>query len=156
LSRRIAKNIVRERSVERIETTERLADIIRAVVPRGPKDKIDPATRTFQALRIAVNDELGELERGLETAQELLSDQGRLVVVSFHSLEDGIVKSFLYERAGYVANTSRHMPPSQEVSVTTSFTLPKRKPIDASANEIGENARSRSAKLRAAIRKRGD
>jgi len=155
LSRRIAKNIVRERVEERIETTERLAEIIRAVVPRSPKDKIDPATRTFQALRIAVNDELGELERGLEAAQSLLTDEGRLVVVSFHSLEDGIIKSFLYERAGYVSNASRHMPPNQEDVSDITFSLPKRKPIDPSVTEVRENARSRSAKLRVGVRKRG-
>lgn len=153
LSRRIAKNIVKERAQERIETTERLANIIRAVVPRSPKDKIDPATRTFQALRIAVNDELGELERGLEAAQELLKDQGRLVVVSFHSLEDGIVKSFLYERAGHSSNASRHLPPSQNQAGDITFTLPKRRPVDAASSEIEKNPRSRSAKLRMAIRK---
>lgn len=155
LSRRIAKNIVRERAESRVETTQQLAEIIRAVVPRSPKDKIDPATRTFQALRIVVNDELGELERGLKAAQTLLKDQGRLVVVSFHSLEDGIVKSFLYERAGYVANASRHLPPNREVKSDVMFTLPKRKPIEASQKEIEKNARSRSAKLRYAVRKRG-
>lgn len=154
LSRRIAKNIVKERVIERIETTERLANIIRAVVPRLPKDKIDPATRTFQALRIAVNDELGELERGLEAAQELLKDQGRLVVVSFHSLEDGIVKSFMYERAGYVSNASRHLPPSQDQKSDVTFNLLKRKHIEPLQKEVSENARSRSAKLRLAIRKR--
>jgi 16S rRNA (cytosine1402-N4)-methyltransferase len=153
LSRRIAKNIVKERSVERIETTERLAEIVRAVVPRSPKDKIDPATRTFQALRIAVNDELGELERGLEAAEALLKDQGRLVVVSFHSLEDGIVKSFMYERSGYVPNMSRHLPPAQKES-HISFSLLKRKPTEPLNKEVKENSRSRSAKLRLAIRKK--
>lgn len=154
LSRRIAKRIVLERAEERIETTERLADIIRSVVPRSPKDKIDPATRTFQALRIAVNDELGELVRGLEAAQKLLANQGRLVIVSFHSLEDGIVKSFFYERAGYSSNVSRHLPPQTDIVSDIAFTLPKRKPIDPTSKEISENPRSRSAKLRCAIRKR--
>ncbi len=154
LSRRIAKKIVLERAKERIETTEKLADIIRSVVPRSPKDKIDPATRTFQALRIAVNDELGELKRGLEAAQALLADQGRLIIVSFHSLEDGIVKSFFYERAGYSSNTSRHLPPQIDIVSDIAFTLPKRKPIDPTQKEISENPRSRSAKLRCAIRKR--
>ena len=95
LSRRIAKRIVHERATKKIETTFDLANIIHQVVPRAPKDKIDPATRTFQALRIAVNDELGELERGLLAAEVLLKENARLLVVSFHSLEDGIGKIFL-------------------------------------------------------------
>lgn len=152
LSRRIAKRIVQERASAKIQTTNQLADIIRAVVPRGPKDKIDPATRTFQALRIAVNDELGELERGLIAAEKLLKEAGRLVVVSFHSLEDGIVKSFMYERSGYSANASRHLPPSTASVQASSFTLPKRKAIEPSEAETQENPRSRSAKLRVALR----
>ena len=110
LSRRIAKNIVKRRVENKFETTFDLADVVRATVPRKPQDKIDPATRTFQALRIAVNDELGELERGLEAAQCLLKEGGRLAVVSFHSLEDGIVKAFMYERSGRVANVSKYLP----------------------------------------------
>ena len=153
LSRRIAKRIVRERSEEAIETTERLANIVRAVVPRSPKDKNDPATRTFQALRIAVNDELGELERAMLAAEKLLNDQGRLVVVSFHSLEDGIVKAFFYERSGRVSNQSRHMPvmPVSSSNLPT-FSLPYRKAKDPSDSEIQKNFRSRSAKLRLAVR----
>ena len=152
LSRRIAKRIVEQRAEKKIETTQQLADIVRGAVPRKPQDKIDPATRTFQALRIAVNDELGELERGLVAAESLLKDGGRLAVVSFHSLEDGIVKAFMYERAGYVANNSRHMPVSIEPQSAASFTLKKRKAIEASAEEVQENTRSRSAKLRVAVR----
>ena len=152
LSRRIAKRIVEQRAEKKIETTQQLADIVRAAVPRKPQDKIDPATRTFQALRIAVNDELGELERGLVAAEGLLKENGRLAVVSFHSLEDGIVKAFMYERAGYVANNSRHMPASIEQYSPASFMLKKRKAIEASLEEIQENARSRSAKLRVAVR----
>lgn len=156
LSRRIAKRIVEKRSEEKIETTLQLADIIRAVVPRSPKDKIDPATRTFQALRIAVNDELGELERGLVAAEKLLKNSGRLVVVSFHSLEDSIVKSFLYERSGNIANSSRHLPPSAVTAEAPTFTLVKRKAFEPSDAEIQQNPRSRSAKLRAAIRNHND
>ncbi len=152
LSRRIAKKIVERRVEEKFETTIDLADIVRSCVPRSPKDKIDPATRTFQALRIAVNDELGELERGLEGAEDLLRDGGRLVVVAFHSLEDGIVKAFTYERSGRISGGSRHMPVApQDVPVPT-FKLEKRKAIIPTDVETKENARSRSAKLRVAVR----
>lgn len=155
-SRRIAKKIIEERRQNSIETTQHLADIIRSVVPRSYKDKIDPATRSFQALRIAVNDELGEVERGLEAAQSLLKDQGRLVVVSFHSLEDGIVKSFLYERAGFKSNNSRHLPPEVNQQEKIYFSLPQRKALEPSEKEVDENTRSRSAKLRYAVRERGE
>jgi 16S rRNA (cytosine1402-N4)-methyltransferase len=152
LSRRIAKRIVERRKEARIETTLQLADIIRGVVPRGPKDKIDPATRTFQALRIAANDELGELERGLVAAEKLLKEDGRLVIVAFHSLEDGIVKSFFYERSGRTSNTSRYLPPSVEAVQAPTLSLHKRKAVEPSDAEIQQNSRSRSAKLRVAFR----
>ncbi len=152
LSRRIAKRIVEHRQDEKIGTTLQLADIIRAVVPRGPKDKIDPATRTFQALRIAVNDELGELERALITSEKMLKEGARLVVVSFHSLEDGIVKTFMYERSGRTSNNSRYLPPSVEAVQAPTYTLPKRKAVEPSDAEIQQNSRSRSAKLRVALR----
>lgn len=152
LSRHIAKRIVERRSEARIETTLQLADIVRGVVHKNPKVKIDPATRTFQALRIAVNDELGELERGLVSAERLLKKDGRLVIVAFHSLEDGIVKSFFYERSGRVSNTSRYLPPSVEAVQAPTLTLLKRKAIEPSDAEIQQNPRSRSAKLRVAIR----
>lgn len=151
-SRYIARAIVENRP---IETTLQLADLIREVVFKSPKDKIDPATRTFQALRIAVNDELGELERGLIAAEQLLKDGGRLVVVSFHSLEEGIVKSFLYERSGKTPNVSKYLPLTAK-SADPSFILSPKKPIDPSEKEISQNARSRSARLRGAIRKRGN
>lgn len=154
-SRYIARRVVEERAIAPIETTLRLADMIRDVVFKSPKDKIDPATRTFQALRIAVNDELGELERGLEAAQELLADGGRLIVVSFHSLEDGIVKSFLYERSGKTPSPSRYLPIGPAVADPT-FALNPRKPLDPSESEISQNARSRSARMRGAIRMRGN
>ena len=147
-SRRIAKAIVQARQNKKFETTQQLADLIREVLPRKPQDKIDPATRTFQALRIAVNDELGELERALEASQALLKEAGRLVVVSFHSLEDGIVKKFMYEKSGYTPNQSRHMPQLQQDTNAPIFTLKKRKAIEASEKEIAENPRSRSAKMR--------
>jgi 16S rRNA (cytosine1402-N4)-methyltransferase len=154
-SRYIARRIVEERATAPIETTLRLADMIRDVVFKSPKDKIDPATRTFQALRIAVNDELGELERGLAAAQDLLKEGGRLVVVSFHSLEDGIVKSFLYERSGKTPNVSKYIPLAQS-KIAPTFTLSPKKPLDPSESEISQNPRSRSARLRAAIRSRGN
>lgn len=151
-SRRIAKRIVMARVDKKFETTSELANVIRQAIPRSPKDKIDPATRTFQALRIAVNDELGELERGLVAAENLLKTEGRLIVVSFHSLEDGIVKAFLYERSGREINASRHMPENINETKLPSFVLKKRKAIEANEKEIKENARSRSAKLRVALR----
>ncbi len=154
-SRYIARKVVEERAVAPIETTLRLADIIRGVVYKSPKDKIDPATRTFQALRIAVNDELGELERGLAAAQELLKDGGRLVVVSFHSLEDGIVKSFLYDRAGKTPAPSKYLPFTSD-KADPDFVLSPKKPLDPSDSEVSQNARSRSARLRGAIRLRGN
>lgn len=150
-SRYIAREVVAQRQAAPIETTLQLADLIRKVVFKSPKDKIDPATRTFQALRIAVNDELGELERGLIAAEELLKEGGRLVVVSFHSLEDGIVKSFLYERSGKTPAPSKYLP-SAPPSADASFTLSPKKPLDPSEHEISENARSRSARLRGAVR----
>lgn len=150
-SRYIARKVVEERKLEPITTTFRLANIIREVVYKSPKDKIDPATRTFQALRIAVNDELGELERGLLAAEKLLKAGGRLVVVSFHSLEDGIVKSFLYERSGKVATPSKYLPSHAE-SGKPSFNLHPKKPLLPSDEEISQNTRSRSAKLRGAVR----
>lgn len=150
-SRYIARKVVEERAIAPIETTLRLADIVRGIVYKSPKDKIDPATRTFQALRIAVNDELGELERGLRAAEELLKEGGRLVVVSFHSLEDGIVKSYLYERAGKTPAPSKYLPLA-ESSALPSFALSPKKPLDPSDSEIAQNPRSRSARLRGAIR----
>lgn len=154
-SRYIARRIVEDRITAPIQTTLQLANLIRDVVFKSPKDKIDPATRTFQALRIAVNDELGELERGLAAAQNLLKDGGRLIVVSFHSLEDGIVKSFLYERSGKTPNASKYLPAATSVA-EPSFILSPKKPLDPSEDEISKNPRSRSARLRGAIRKRGN
>lgn len=151
LSRRIAKRIIERRAEEAIEKTSELADLVRSVVPKSPKDKIDPATRTFQALRIAVNDELGELERGLTAAEKLLKENGRLVVVSFHSLEDGIVKRFLNTQSGRIPNASKYLPSIIEESSPT-FTLIQRKAFTPSDSEIQENSRSRSAKMRAALR----
>lgn len=153
-SRRIARAIVIAREEERITTTRKLAQTIRSVM-RVSGDKIDPATRTFQAIRIWVNDELGELERALEASRNILSTGGRIVVVTFHSLEDSIVKNFIKDNSGIRENLSRHSPinlmPNEE-EVAKYFKPVKRKAIKPSDTEIRSNIRSRSAKLRAAIR----
>uniref|UniRef100_A0A3B0JGM1 Ribosomal RNA small subunit methyltransferase H n=1 Tax=Wolbachia endosymbiont of Aleurodicus floccissimus TaxID=2152762 RepID=A0A3B0JGM1_9RICK len=133
-SRRIARAIVNARKKKTIKTTFELADIVRSVVFRG-KSKIDPATRTFQAIRIWVNDELGELEKGIKAASEILSENGKLIVVTFHSLEDRIVKTFFKDLC--------------ESGSTKTFSLVNKKVIKASAEEINVNPRARSAKLRA-------
>lgn len=143
-SRQIAKRIVEHRPVE---TTTELADIIRSVIK--PTKDTDPSTKTFQALRIAVNDELGELERGLVAAVNLLKPNGRLVVVTFHSLEDRIVKNFLKEQSGNMPNASRYLP---EVQKQTPMLKEVSKAISPSSQELDENRRSRSAKLRYAIK----
>jgi len=148
-SRRVARAIVAARKLKRIETTGELGEIVRrAVGPQG-RDESDPATRTFQALRIAVNDELGELERGLAAAEQVLAPGGRLAVVSFHSLEDRAVKEFVRARAGRVPGPSRHAPPAGEGRVATLSDL-TRKPVESSAAEIADNPRARSARLRVA------
>ena len=152
-SRHIAHRICKVREEREIATTNDLSDIINSVVPRGPKDKINPATRTFQALRIAVNDELGELERGLLASEKLLKNDGRAVIVTFHSLEDSIVKRFFDDKSGRRSNKSRHLPDLQvEEQALPTFRVLKRKAIEASNDELQENPRSRSAKLRMAVR----
>lgn len=149
LSRRVAKAIVRARAEAPILTTSALAAIVRSAVPKS-KDGIDPATRTFQGLRIAVNDELGELERGLAAAERCLAPGGRLAIVAFHSLEDRIVKNFLADRSGKSAAVSRYAPPKNVAA--PSFTLISRKAITAQPDELAANPRARSAKLRVAER----
>lgn len=154
-SRRIARAIVTMRAEKPITRTSELASIVERAVPGGiharKKGGIHAATRTFQALRIAVNDELGELRRGLTAAERILKSGGRLVVVTFHSLEDRIVKNFLRRRSAMLSGGSRHLP---EVKMTQapSFTLITRKAIEAGAEEVARNPRARSAKLRAALR----
>jgi len=147
---RVARAIVAARAEEPITRTSRLAEIIRGVV-RASRDGIDPATRTFQALRIFVNDELGELDRGLGAAEALLRPGGRLAVVSFHSLEDRRVKSFLREHGGETPAPSRHQPLPAETRAAT-FRLLKRGAIKPGAEEIAANPRARSARLRGAER----
>lgn len=149
--RRVARAVATARREAPIETTGQLAAIVRRVVPAA-KDRIDPATRTFQALRMFVNDELGELERGLDAAERVMTDGARLVVVSFHSLEDRVVKVFLRQRSGGGPRPSRHQPEADDFGPQPTFTLISRKPVVPSEEECRVNPRARSAKLRAAIR----
>jgi 16S rRNA (cytosine1402-N4)-methyltransferase len=134
-SRRIARAIEAARDEEPITTTGRLVDVVTSAYPGGPR-RDHPARRTFQALRIVVNDELGSLERGLEASASVLADGGRLVVLSYHSLEDRIVKHVLRDRPDLEPLTKR--------------------PVEASEAEIGANPRARSAKLRVAIKRGSD
>ncbi len=145
---RIARAIVAARPLAR---TAELADIVRRAVPRA-HDGIDPATRTFQAIRVAVNDELGELDRGLAAAERALAPGGVLVVVSFHSLEDRAVKIFLRTRSGDAPRTSRHLPPEDRRGAAPSFDVLTRKPIRPGDAECARNPRARSARLRAGRR----
>jgi 16S rRNA (cytosine1402-N4)-methyltransferase len=146
-SRRIAKAIVERRRLQKFATTADLANVIRSVV-RADKSGIDPATRSFQALRIAVNDELGDVAAGLAQAASLLAPGGRLVVVSFHSLEDRIVKRFFAQAAGRTPGASRHDPASLQEASRPQFKLLTRSPVLASEAEVKANPRARSAKLR--------
>jgi 16S rRNA (cytosine1402-N4)-methyltransferase len=154
-SRQVARAIAAARREAPIERTGRLAEIVRRAVRRSG-DGLDPATRTFQALRIYVNDELGELARGLDAAERLLAPGGRLAVVSFHSLEDREVKAFLRERSGAGPAVSRHLPVPETPSPEPSFEaldLPRFKAARRpTAEECAANPRARSARLRAAQR----
>ena len=155
-ARRIAAAIVAERDGTPFSRTHQLADLVVRTVgqprPRKGRKTVHPATRVFQALRILVNDELGELRRGLLAAEARLKTGGRLVVVSFHSLEDRIVKTFLAERAGRVPAGSRHRPPSLEAARPPSFDLKRKSAVKPTAAEVDANPRARSARLRAAVR----
>ncbi|WP_235890909.1 16S rRNA (cytosine(1402)-N(4))-methyltransferase RsmH [Pararhizobium mangrovi] len=147
---RIAGAIVRRREAEgAFETTRDLARLVETVSPRKAKDRIHPATRVFQALRVYVNDELGELARALYAAERALKPGGRLVVVTFHSLEDRIVKRFFQNRFGGVEG-SRHLP--QPVERPSIFTRHGKAMVTASAAEAEANPRARSAKLRVGVR----
>ena len=150
-SRAIAAAIVRHRQSAALTRTGELADLCSKVYGRRPKDGIHPATRTFQALRIAVNDELGELAEGLAAAEQVLKPGGRLVVVTFHSLEDRIVKRFLAQRSGKTQGGSRHLPELTQFDAA-SFQILNHRPLGPSNQEIAANPRARSAKLRWAIR----
>ena len=148
-AQRIARAIVAARPLSR---TGELAEIVvRALGPGAARHKIHPATRTFQALRLHVNNELGELACGLAAAERVLRPSGRLAVVSFHSLEDRIVKQFLAERSGRVPAGSRHAPAAITARAPTFRLLPPQ-PRTPGAAEIARNPRARSARLRAAER----
>ena len=144
-SRRIARAVVADRVATPFTRTRQLAELVGRVVRGSPKG-IHPATRTFQALRIAVNDELGELLAALEAAERALAPGGVLAVVTFHSLEDRLVKRFLGRAAGRGGTGSRHLPQSQ--AAPASFTLPPGQPVLPGEDELGRNPRARSAKLR--------
>lgn len=147
----VARAIVAARGRGEITRTSELASVCARAVGRQANGN-HPATRTFQALRIYVNDELGELARGLNAAEALLKPGGRLVTVSFHSLEDRMVKRFLAERCGKASQGSRHLPVSPEKRDLPSFDVCSKKAVTAAREELARNTRSRSAKLRFATR----
>ncbi len=151
-SRRIAAAVVEQRKTAPFKTTLEFADLIRRTVPHKRED-IDPATRSFQALRIYVNDELGQLESGLSAAHDLLKAGGRMAVVSFHSLEDRIVKTFMQEKSGKTANPSRYMPVVEKQAATLKAIT--KKPILPTESETKFNPRARSARLRVAEKAEG-
>lgn len=148
-SRRIARAILQARSEAPITRTLQLAEIIAAVLPRQKPGQMHPATRSFQALRIAVNDELGELVRGLHAAERVLRPGGRLAVVTFHSLEDRIVKRYFQAASAEEAGTSRHTPAPK--LPPPRFHRPSA-PVTPHESEIARNPRARSARLRSAVR----
>ncbi|WP_339112104.1 16S rRNA (cytosine(1402)-N(4))-methyltransferase RsmH [Thioclava sp. GXIMD2076] len=148
-SRRIARNILKAREIEPFTTTKQLVAVIERSLPRPKPNQSHPATRSFQALRIAVNDEFGQLIEGLEAAERALKPGGLLAVVSFHSLEDRVIKRFLQARSGGGGQGSRHAPVVK--SATPGFDKPS-KAIPPDDEELVENPRARSAKLRVARR----
>ena len=150
-SRKIAKKIVAERQVEEINTTGRLASIVRSCIGFR-KGKIDSATKTFQGIRIYINNELGELEQFLSYINYILGPNGRLVILSFHSLEDRIVKSFLKKNSAPVEARSKYAKDFQHSDLSKWLKILTKKPLSPSLVEIKSNPRARSAKLRAAIK----
>ena len=152
MARRVARAIVAARKEAPITRTAQLADIVRRVVPKSGRDGIDPATRTFQGLRIHVNDELGEIRRGLAAAERMLKPGGRLAVVSFHSLEGRAVKAFLKARSSPPPAPARHAPAVAGDHRQPSFRLIHRKPVAPGEAELKNNPRARSSRLRAAER----
>jgi len=150
-SRRIARFLVEARREAPVDTTAKLADLVERALGGRKGARTHPATKTFQALRMLVNDELGELARALAAAETRLKPEGRLVVVSFHSLEDRVVKTFMVDRAGATGGGSRYAP-ERPVGRPPSFHLPYRKAIAPSELELSANPRARSAKLRLTVR----
>lgn len=149
-SRRIARAIARRRVEVPIVSTLQLAEIIEHSLPRAKPGQAHPATRSFQAIRIAVNDEYGELVAGLEAAERALKPGGHLAVVTFHSIEDRMVKRYLAEKTGSTGGGSRHAP--EVTRAAPQFTQKTRKAIAPDDTELAANPRARSAKLRVAIR----
>lgn len=149
--RRIARALVEARREAPVATTARLAEVVEKALGGRQGARTHPATRTFQALRMLVNDELGELARALAAAETRLKPEGRLVVVSFHSLEDRLVKTFMTERAGGAGAGSRHAP-ERPIARAPSFRVTHRKATAPSERETIANPRARSAKLRVAVR----
>jgi 16S rRNA (cytosine1402-N4)-methyltransferase len=150
-ARKIAKAIVNARAITPITTTAQLAEIIRGVVG-GKHSKTDPATRSFQGLRIHINQEFEAIENGLKAAEDLLAPGGRLVVVTFHSLEDRMVKRFTHSRCGKLGEHSRHLPEKVAGKDAPHFFLPKPEKRTAGEQELAENPRARSATMRMLIR----
>ena len=149
-SRRIAKNIVKKRTIKPIDNTKELSDIIKKSLPfSNSNKKIHPATKVFQALRIYVNDELNELKKALEKSESLLAQNGLLIIVSFQSLEDRIVKDYFNHKSGKRWRSSRHLPDLGDLGPITLKIITK-KPLRPKDFEINNNPRSRSAKLRVA------
>ena len=150
-AKRIARNIVKQRKIKLINNTKKLSELIKGSIPKtnSKKIKINPATKTFQALRIYVNDELNELKTALSKSSQLLNKEGKLIVVSFQSLEDRIVKDFFNHNSGKRWRSSRHYPELADLGPIT-FKLITKKPIRPQEREIQRNPRSRSAKLRVA------
>lgn len=149
-ARRIARAIARHRVVEQIKTTSQLAEIVADQLPRPKPGQSHPATRSFQAIRIAVNDEFGQLAAGLEAAERALKPGGKLAVVTFHSLEDRVVKRYLQLAASTGGGGSRYAP--ERAAETPRFTLTPKKAIAADPDELAQNPRARSARLRVATR----
>jgi 16S rRNA (cytosine1402-N4)-methyltransferase len=149
-SRRIARKIVEQRDREPITTTLRLAKLIEGCLPRSKQGQSHPATRSFQAIRIAVNDEYGQLAEGLEAAERALKTGGYLAVVTFHSVEDRMVKRFLQQRGGGMGNANRYSPVLE--TEKPAFEIVTKKARAADDDEVAQNPRSRSAKLRVARR----
>ena len=149
-SRKIAKNIIKNRAIKPIDNTLALSDIVKKSVPHNnSKNRIHPATKTFQALRIYINDELNELKLALQKSENLLAPNGLLIIVSFQSLEDRIVKDFFNHKSGKRWRSSRHLPDLGDLGPITLKIITK-KPLRPKDFEINNNPRSRSAKLRVA------
>jgi 16S rRNA (cytosine1402-N4)-methyltransferase len=151
-SRAIARAIVARRRERPLQRTGELVKVVERVLGRGKVGGRHPATRTFQALRIHVNNELGELAEGLAAAERALRPGGRFAVVTFHSLEDAMVKRFLKVRAGKREGGSRHLPPGAPPAPDPSFRFVNQRPISPTEEELAANSRARSARLRSAVR----